>query len=167
MIEARHIWFYGDNINTDYIFPGVYTYTLMTEDEMGRHAMEGIDKEFTTNAAPGDIIVCGKNWGCGSSREQAVKCLKNRQIAAIISKGFSRIFYRNAINEGFPAIICPEAAEYIKPGMCVSIDLDNGKICCDDRVFIFPPYPDIIQSILNVGGLVPYVKAQLMNRTRG
>ena len=72
MIEARHIWFYGDNINTDYIFPGVYTYTLMTEDEMGRHAMEGIDKEFTTNAAPGDIIVCGKNNITASSTVASV-----------------------------------------------------------------------------------------------
>lgn len=164
MIEAKKIWFYGDDINTDYIFPGNYTYTLMTEDEMGTHAMEGIDPSFTKSAQPGDIIVAGKNWGCGSSREQAVKCLKNRSIGAVISKGFSRIFYRNAINEGFPAIICPEAVDMIKEGMKVSIDLDGGYIYCQDKKVKFDPYPDYVQGIMDAGGLLPYVKVQLKNQ---
>lgn len=158
------VWKYGDDINTDYIFPGIYTYVLMSEQEMGSHAMEGVDQNFTEKASKGDIIVAGKNWGCGSSREQAVKCLKARGIGALIVKSAARIFYRNAINEGFPVIVCPEAAETTEAGEQISIDLDKGRITNSEGVYQFTPYPEHIKKLMESGGLLPYIKKRLGNK---
>ena len=94
------VWKYGDDVNTDVIFPGKYTYTIKDRAEMALHACEDLDPEFTKSAQPGDVIVAGKNWGCGSSREQAATCLKERGIRAIVAKSFARIHYRNCLNEG-------------------------------------------------------------------
>ena len=105
------VWKYGDDVNTDVIFPGKYTYTIKERSEMAKVACEDLDPEFNKNAVAGDIIVGGKNWGCGSSREQAVTCLVERGIGAIIAKGFARIYYRNCLNEGLPIIVSPEAVE--------------------------------------------------------
>lgn len=159
-IQGR-VWKYGDDINTDYIFPGVHTYVLMSEEEMGTHAMEGIDLGFTKNAVKGDIIVAGKNWGCGSSREQAVKCLKARGIGALVVVSAARIFYRNAINEGFPVIICPEAVETTQPGEEISIDFDRGQIINAKGVYSFNPYSEHIKQLMECGGLLPYIKNKL------
>ncbi|MGI6703720.1 MAG: 3-isopropylmalate dehydratase [Clostridia bacterium] len=159
-IQGR-VWKYGDDINTDYIFPGVHTYVLMSDEEMGTHAMEGIDTDFTKNAVKGDIIVAGKNWGCGSSREQAVKCLKARGIGALVVVSAARIFYRNAINEGFPVVICPEAVETTQPGEQISIDFDKGQITNAKGVYSFKPYSEHIQSLMQCGGLLPYIRQSL------
>jgi len=93
---------YGDNINTDVIYPGKYVYTIMDPEEMAKHALEDLDPDFVKNVEKGDIIVAGKNFGCGSSREQAVTSLKYAGVSAIIAKSFARIYYRNCINNGFP-----------------------------------------------------------------
>ena len=105
------VWKYGDDVNTDVIFPGKYTYTIKDRAEMAAHACEDLDPEFTKNAQPGDVIVAGKNWGCGSSREQAATCLKERGIKAIVAKSFARIHYRNCLNEGLASLVCPEACD--------------------------------------------------------
>ena len=115
MIISGKTWKYGDDVNTDVIFPGRFTYNLMSDEDMGRHALIDLDTVFNQNMQPGEIIIGGKNWGCGSSREQAVKCLKARGVGAIIAKGFARIYYRNALNEGLATIVCPEAVMLSKP----------------------------------------------------
>src|SRR5262245_39772320 len=94
------VWKYGDNVNTDVIFPGKYTYTLTDPVEIGRHALEDLDPDFAAQAQPGDVIVAGKNWGCGSSREQAATCLKQNRVGAVVARSFARIFFRNAVNNG-------------------------------------------------------------------
>ena len=99
------VWKYGDDVNTDVIFAGKYTYTIKEPAEMAKVACEDLDPEFNKNAQAGDIIVGGKNWGCGSSREQAVTCLKERGIAAIIAKSFARIYYRNCFNSGLGVLV--------------------------------------------------------------
>ncbi len=108
-ILKGNVWKYGDNVNTDQIFPGKYTYTLTTPEEIGAHAMEDLDTTFSASVQAGDVVIGGSNFGCGSSREQAVTCLKYKGVAALIAVSFARIFYRNAINQGLPAIVCPEA----------------------------------------------------------
>ena len=99
------VWKYGDNINTDVIFPGKYTYTVSEPAEMPQYALEDLDPEFAGGVQPGDIIVGGTNWGCGSSREQAVVCLSEASLGAIIAKSFARIYYRNCLNNALPAIL--------------------------------------------------------------
>lgn len=167
MIKSGKIWKYGDNINTDYIFPATFTYTLMSDQEMGPHAMEGLDVDFTAHAVAGDVIIAGKNWGCGSSREQAVKCLKARGIAAVIAKSFARIYYRNALNEGLAIIVCPDAVDAIQVGDSVSIDTQNGLLVCgvdEEKIFHFAPYPEYVQKLVKAGGLLPYIKKVLHER---
>lgn len=157
--EGR-VWKFGDDVSTDIIFPGRYVYALMSEQEMGTHALEGSASAFNREAAPTDIIVAGKNWGCGSSREQAVKCLKARGIGAIIAGSFSRIFYRNCINEGLPVVICPNAAEIIDDQSEVGIDFGTGVIRSGQRSLYFAPYPDYVAQIVQCGGLVPYIRSR-------
>lgn len=149
---------YGDDINTDVIYPGKYTYQQLSPEEMAKHAMEDIDPEFLQKIKQGDIIVAGKNFGCGSSREQAASCLKYAGISAIIAKSFSRIFFRNAINFGLLAIAHPEAAEFIGDGDWVEIDSDAGILKIKNREFKFAPFPAMVQGILDAGGLIPYLK---------
>ncbi|NIP42277.1 MAG: 3-isopropylmalate dehydratase, partial [candidate division Zixibacteria bacterium] len=105
-IEGK-VYKYGDDVNTDVIFPGKYTYTVTDHDEMAQHAMEDLDPDFVKTVEEGDIVVGGKNFGCGSSREQAVKCLKFAGVGAVIAKTFARIYFRNLINNGVPAIVQP------------------------------------------------------------
>jgi len=154
-------WKYGDNVNTDYIYPGRYTYSILSDLEMGRHALEDFDADFNKSSSAGDIIVAGKNWGCGSAREQAVKCLKARGIAAIVAKSFSRIYYRNAVNEGLPIVICHEAADHVAAGDIVTIDFDLNFVITDGSSFPSSPYPDYLKAIVESGGLLPYVKKKL------
>lgn len=161
MIKSGLIWKYGDDVNTDLIFPGRYTYVLMDETQMGEHALEDLDLQFCKNAVSGDIIVAGKNWGCGSAREQAVKALKARGVAGVIVKGVSRIYYRNALNEGLPVIVCPEAVDALKPGDTAQIDLKENMVITTHGNFTFAKYPPYIQQMVDSGGLVPFVKKQL------
>ena len=160
------IWKYGDDVNTDLIFPGRYTYILMEESEMGKHALEDLDESFCRDGRSGDIIVAGKNWGCGSAREQAVKTLKARGVAGIIVKGVSRIYFRNALNEGLPVIVCPAAVDAIREGDDVSIDLKNNVIKVSGTAYPFPKYPPYIQKMVDAGGLLPFVKRQLSEQER-
>jgi 3-isopropylmalate/(R)-2-methylmalate dehydratase large subunit len=155
------IWKYGDNVNTDQIFPGKYTYTLTTPEEIGSHALEDLDASFASSVSPGDVIFGGSNFGCGSSREQAVTCLKYKGVTALVAASFARIFYRNAINQGLPAIVCPEAVAAAQTGDLVEVDLAKGQIRLPSGTFTFPPFPPNVQTILQAGGLVEFVKAQL------
>ena len=152
-------WVYGDNVNTDQIFPGKYTYTLCTPEEIAAHALEDLDPEFVHSSKPGDVIFAGRNMGCGSSREQAVTCLKGRGVRAVVAESFARIFYRNAINQGLPAIVCPEAAAAAHRGDPVKVDLERGEVILPAGVFRYPPFPRNVQRLLEAGGLMAYLKA--------
>lgn len=160
-VIAGRVWKYGDDINTDVIFPGKYTYTISDPKEMARHAMEDEDPEFVRKVKPGDIIVGGKNFGCGSSREQAAICLKEAGIRAIIAKSFSRIYFRNCINIGLPTVTASDAADVIKAGDEVTIDFKQGKITAPAGTFDFPPLPEAILGIVSAGGLIPYTRKRL------
>ena len=155
------VWKYGDDINTDVIFAGKYTYTITDEQEMAKHAMEDLDPDFAKNVQKGDIIVAGTNFGCGSSREQAATCLKVAGISAIIAKSFSRIFFRNAVNSGLPLIQCPECINEISKDDLIEIDFEKGiinKKTGPAKSFSFPPLPESVLGILQEGGLIPYLK---------
>ena len=160
VIEGK-VWKYGDDINTDVIFPGKYTYTVTDPQEMAAHALEDLDPEFAGNVQPGDVIVAGKNFGCGSSREQAAFCLTANQVGAVVAVSFARIFYRNAINAGLPTIELPTAVEQIAAGERVRIDLARGVLTCAAGEFRFPPLPPEVIGIVAAGGLVPYTRQRL------
>ncbi len=154
-------WKYGDNINTDVLFPGKYTYTVTERAEIARHALEDLDPVFAANVQPGDVIVGGRNFGCGSSREQAATCLVYNGVGAVIAASFSRIFYRNALNNGLLAIGCPAAVEAIQPGETVTVDTERHVIRCVAGEFAFPPLSASVMGIVEAGGLVAYVKRKL------
>lgn len=165
-MKKGRAWKYGDDINTDVIFPGKYTYSILDPVEMARHALEDLDPEFAQKVKPGDFIVAGKNFGCGSSREQAATCLKYAGVQAVIAKSFARIFFRNAINLGLPVLQSEEAVDNIEDGEEVEVDFAQGKIKGTKAVFAFPPYPESVLEILEAGGLIPYTKKKLEERRR-
>ncbi len=152
---------YGDDINTDVIFPGRYTYKNLSPEEMASHAMEDLDPDFPKKVKPGDIVFAGKNFGMGSSREQAVLALKYSGVAAVVAKSFARIYFRNCINAGLPAIELPEAVDAVQEGDQVEIDLEAGLIITPAGEFSFPPFPEKVQEILKAGGLIPYTRKRL------
>ncbi len=159
MIAGR-AWKYGDNVNTDVIFPGRYTYARMEPAEMAKHALEDLDPSFAREVKPGDVIVGGRNFGCGSSREQAPVALKHAGIAAIVAKSFARIFYRNAINIGLPVIVANMEAE---KGDEICIDLKKGIIedKSTHKTFKIQPFKKFMLEILENGGLTEhYLKKQ-------
>lgn len=153
------VWKYGDNVNTDVIFPGKYTYTLKTPAEWAQHALEDLDPTFAAGVRPGDIIVAGRNWGCGSSREQAVGCLAAAGVRAIIAVSFARIYFRNAVNAGLLPIVCPEAVAAIAPGETITVDLDRHLVICQAGAFPFPPLSPSLRAIIAAGGLIPMLQA--------
>ena len=156
-----NVWKYGDNINTDVIFPGKYTYQKMEPEEMAKHALEDLDPEFVNKVKDGDILVAGKNFGMGSSREQAAVAIKYAGIRVIIAKSFARIYFRNAINAGMPAIKSPEAAAALENGDPVTIDMEKGEIITPKGTFSFPPYPATVMEILENNGLINYIKTKI------
>ena len=160
IIKGR-IWKYGDDVNTDVIFPGKYTYTVSEPSEMSQYALEDLDPEFAKKVKPGDVIVAGKNWGCGSSREQAVVCLKESLLGAIIARSFGRIYYRNCINNALPALSNSKLVNLVENGEEIEIDLDNGKIVVSAGVFDFAPLPKAVMGIFESGGLIEYTKKKL------
>ena len=162
-IKGR-VWKYGDDVNTDVIFPGKYTYTISDPKAMPQHALEDLDPRFAKQVQPGDIIVAGKNWGNGSSREQAVVCLKEAGVAASVARSFARIYGRNCINSALPALTCPEAVNAIQPGEVIDIDMEAGHITCAAGVFHFPPFPPNVLAIVEAGGLINYTRQQLAAR---
>jgi 3-isopropylmalate/(R)-2-methylmalate dehydratase small subunit len=156
---AGKVWKYGDNVDTDVIIPA--NYCLSNDPSfLGQHAMEGIDPQFVKKVKPGDLIVAGENFGCGSSREQAPLALKGAGVGAIIAKSFARIFYRNAINIALPIVISPEAAAEISEGNEVEVDLATGVIRDNTtgRVYESTPFPPFVQDIIRAGGLVNYIR---------
>jgi len=152
---------YVDNVDTDVIIPARY---LNTSDpkELAAHCMEDLDPGFVKKVKAGDIIVAGKNFGCGSSREHAPIAIKASGISCVIAKTFARIFYRNAINIGLPIVECPEAAEDIGDGDEVEIDFDTGTITnrTKGRSYKAMPFPAFIQEIIKADGLVGYIRNQ-------
>jgi 3-isopropylmalate/(R)-2-methylmalate dehydratase small subunit len=160
IIEGK-VWKYGDDVNTDVIFPGKYTYTVTDPKEIASHALEDLDPRFAEEVQPGDVIVAGKNFGCGSSREQAATCLKYAGVGAVVAASFSRLFFRNAINAGLPLVQSREAAEAIPAGAKVRIDLEKGELHWEGRVFPFPPLPEAVLGIVREGGLIPFVRKKV------
>ncbi|HNS72153.1 MAG TPA: 3-isopropylmalate dehydratase [bacterium] len=155
------VWKYGDDINTDVIFPGKYTYTVTDPAEMAKIAMEDLDADFAKKVQPNDIVVAGKNFGCGSSREQAAFCLKYAGVGAVVARSFSRLYFRNCINAGLPALTLPESAAIFVAGESVEIDLSMGTIQCQAGLFHFPPLPEAVIGIFNDGGLIPHTRKVL------
>jgi len=155
------VWKYGDGVNTDVIFPGKYTYTLKEPAEIAAHALEDLDPEFARAAQPGDVIIAGRNWGNGSSREQAVTALKFRGIAAVVAKSFARIYFRNGINQGLLLITCPEVVDAAQTGDTIEIDLPHSLIRLNGREFPFPPLSPTALGIIEVGGLIPHLRNKL------
>ena len=159
------VWKYSqDSINTDMLFPGKYTYTCATAEEILPHLLEDLDANFSKEAKEGDIILAGKDFGCGSSREQPVVGLKAVGIQAVIAKSFARIFYRAAINQGLLLIEAPDAVDYFKEGADFELDLDEGKIVIDGKTFTFPKLPEQILAIRDAGGLLAYTRKKLESK---
>ncbi len=156
------VFVYGDDINTDVIFPGKYTYTVTEPDEIASHALEDEDPDFVKEVKQGDIIVAGKNFGCGSSREQAAFCFKYLGMGAVIAESYSRIYYRNCINAGLPALEIRGLTENLKRGDEIEIDTELGKVkLSDGRTFSFPPLPPEVNGIMEAGGLENFIRAKL------
>lgn len=150
---------YGDNIDTDVIIPARYLNTSLPE-ELAEHCMEDIDKEFVNKVRPGDIMVGGANFGCGSSREHAPIAIKASGISCVIAESFARIFFRNSLNIGLPILECPEAAKDIAEGETVSINFDTGVITNEskNKTYQATAFPPFMQELINAGGLVKYIE---------
>ncbi len=154
-------WVYGDDVNTDVIFPGKYTYTVTNINEFARHALEDLDPDFARQVQPDDIIVAGRNFGCGSSREQAAVCIKMSGVRVIIAKSFARIFFRNCVNNGVLPIVCAPAVETVQKGETVAVDLEAGRITTARGSFAFPPLSPSVMAIVEAGGLIPMLRRKL------
>lgn len=179
---------YGDHVNTDVIFPGRYTYTKSRPEEVAPHALEDLDPTFAERVSPGDVIVAGWNWGCGSSREQAAVCLRYSGVGAVVARSFGRIFYRNALNNGLLAIVCPEAVDALEEGAQVEVDLEASTIrCLGDTesasaaslhgnagilpasglgagALRFAPFSPAVRSMIAAGGLIEQTRRRLAAR---
>ena len=153
---------FGDHIDTDQIIPAKYLVTT-DERELGMHCMETADQEFVKRVKPGDVIVAGVNFGCGSSREHAPISIRGSGVSAVIAKSFARIFFRNSINLGLPVLECPEAVDAISAGDELEVDLATGTIrnLTSEQIFKAKPYEDFMMDIIEAGGLVEYTKAKL------
>lgn len=153
---------FGDNVDTDMIIPARHLSTA-DPDILRHHFMEDVDPSIAGRIRSGDIIVAGRNYGCGSSREHAPIAIKGAGVACVIAESFARIFYRNAFNIGLPIIECPAAAQAIADGDIVEIDFESGTIHnrTKDETYTSPPFPEFIQGIITAGGLVEYVKQEV------
>ena len=162
MRAQGHVLKYGDHIDTDVIIPARYLAT-QDEKELASHCMEDIDTTFTKRVRPGDILVAGWNFGCGSSREHAPIAIKASGISCVIASTFARIFYRNAINIGLAILECDEAARDIRDGDQVKVDFDTGLIenQTTGRTYQAQPFPPFIQNIIEKGGLLPSIRERL------
>ncbi len=161
MIIEGKIFRYGDDVNTDVIFPGKYTYEPLTPEQMAEHALEDLDPDFVKKVEKGDVIVAGKNFGCGSSREQAAVAIRAAGCSAIIAPSFARIFYRNCLNCGLFALTNDQIQSKIKTGDKVKIDIDRGLIEVESGVFEFPSPSEDVVGILSAGGLIPFTRKKL------
>lgn len=165
MTSEPRIWKFGDDVNTDLIIPGRYLDNY-DPSHLAKHAMEGARKEFAASVRPGDVIVAGHNFGCGSSREQAVVALKTAGVSAVVARSFARIFYRNAVNIGLEVIESDDVHEVFDDGDAVVVEVSSGVFRSVDgkRQAELKEVPEGVRAILEAGGLVPYLKARI---TRG
>ena len=152
---------YGDNVDTDVIIPARYLNTI-DKKELASHCMEDLDRDFVKKVQPGDIMVAGNNFGCGSSREHAPIAIKESGISLVIAKSFARIFYRNAINIGLAILECPAASEGIDNGDEVAVDFDTGTITnvTKNETYQAEPFPPFIKDMIAKGGLMASLKAR-------
>lgn len=159
MIRGR-AWVFGDDINTDVMAPGLYFKSPM--DEMARHCLEAVDPAFAPGVRPGDIVVAGRNFGVGSAREQAAMALAHLGVGAVLAVSFGRIFYRNALNFGLPALFFPAAGE-IRAGDDLELDPVGGRLRdhATGREYCFPGIPSHLMAMVSAGGLMPYLKQRL------
>ena len=155
-------WKFGDDVNTDAIVPARYLNTTDPE-ELASHCMEGADPEFIGKMSPGDVIVAGRNFGCGSSREHAPLAIKAAGISCVIAENFARIFFRNSINIGLPIFECADAAREINQGDEVEADMAAGTIrnLTTGNAYSVPPWPEELQAIIAAGGLMNFVTQEL------
>ncbi|MBN1276190.1 MAG: 3-isopropylmalate dehydratase small subunit [Deltaproteobacteria bacterium] len=156
--EGR-VWKYGDHVDTDLIIPARFL-NVSDKDELAKNCFADVRPDFAGNVKPGDIIVAGVNFGCGSSREHAPLAIKAAGVSVVIARSFARIFYRNAFNIGLPILESNEAADEFSEGELVSADLITGEIACEGKKkrFFAKPIPDFMRKIVEAGGLVRYVK---------
>lgn len=155
---SGRVWILGDNVDTDQIIPAKY---LVTSDpaKLAPHFMEYTRAELASSVAPGDIIVAGRNFGCGSSREHAVTAIQGCGISAVVAKSFARIFFRNSINLGLPVV---EADFEVAEGSVITIDMNSGTIEGDGKKANFARYPDFLMKIVKCGGIINYAKEALL-----
>jgi 3-isopropylmalate/(R)-2-methylmalate dehydratase small subunit len=165
MIIKGKVHKYGANVDTDVIIPARYL-NLSDPDELARHCLEDIDKDFISKVRPGDIIMATTNFGCGSSREHAPLAIKAAAVSCIIAKTFARIFFRNAINIGLPLLECEAAVDNTEAGDILEVDLERGEIknITRSKTFTAKPYPDFMAELIAAGGLVEYTKKRLAER---
>ena len=158
-------WVYGNDVDTDVIIPARYLVTSDPE-ELGRHCMEDLDPDFIKKMKPGDVVVGGENFGCGSSREHAPLALKSAGVSCVIAASFARIFFRNAINVGLPIFESSEAVNGISAGDEVEVDPSTGIIrnLSKGETYRATSYPPFLQHLIEVGGLVPYVRERLKEK---
>jgi 3-isopropylmalate/(R)-2-methylmalate dehydratase small subunit len=165
-------WRFGDNVDTDQIIPAKYAIYSLDERKLGEHVMEGVpgnDGGWAQGIAPGDIMVAGSNFGCGSSREIAPIAIRGAGISCVIADSFARIFFRNSINLGYPILQSPGAAEAIEEGDELEVDLEAGVIrnFTKGDEYRAEPFPEFMTELLRTGGLVPWVRRRLEERRSG
>ena len=155
-------WKFGDDVNTDEIIPARHL-SMMDRDEMAAHCMEGLQEDFAKLAKPGDLIVGGKNFGCGSSREHAPICIQASGLQCVVAESFARIFFRNCINIGLRIAECPEAARDAETGDELEVDFTEGRIenKTKGKTYQFPPFSPELQAIIDAGGLIPWAKERV------
>lgn len=158
------VYKFGDNVNSDIIIAGRYL-IYIEPDELARHAFEMLGEVFPAKLREYDILVAGRNFGCGSAREQASTAIKGLGIKAVVAASFARTFYRNAINDGLTIVESPELYQVVQEGDQISIDLALGRIMHADREYSFPQIPESVRKILELGGLVNYLKANMSTST--
>lgn len=162
MKRGGKVWKYGDNVDTDVIIPARYL-SKSTAQELARHCMEDLDASFAGAVQPGDVIVAGENFGCGSSREHAPLAIKGAGVSCVVAHSFARIFYRNAINVGLPILECPDAVQGAERGHDLEVDLEAGRVYnrTTGQVYQAESYPPFMMEIINAGGLVPYTRRRI------
>ncbi|MCG8512704.1 MAG: 3-isopropylmalate dehydratase small subunit [Halanaerobiales bacterium] len=162
MIFTGKVFKYGDNVDTDVIIPARFL-NSSEPAELAAHCMEDIDPAFASKVKKGDIIIGGKNFGSGSSREHAPLAIKSSGVACVIAESFARIFYRNSINIGLPILVSAGAATNIKKGARISVDLDTGQIndLAQNKVYQSEPFPEFMQEIIKAGGLIEKIRKEL------
>ena len=148
-------WVFGDNLDTDVITPG--RYMKLPVEEIAQHCLEAVSPQFSTQVKPGDVVVAGRNFGCGSSREQAPAALKQLGVAALIAESFAGIFFRNSLNLGLPALVCKDARS-IRDGDSLTIDYDKSIILSNGKQLAFEPIPPHLLEMVRDGGLIPHLE---------